>query len=77
MEQTNDQTTKRQVVELLVRAIRIDTTAAREVRATITYAFTPQRVAIDNTACSDGICYTLTRVVAEPVARRARTAQTI
>jgi site-specific DNA recombinase len=46
---TNDQATKRQVIELLVHGIRIDTDANREVSATITYAFSSERVAYIST----------------------------
>jgi len=42
---TNDKTTKQQVIELLVHGIRIDAAADRKVSATITYAFSPERVA--------------------------------
>jgi hypothetical protein len=45
VEETNDLATKRQVIELLVHGIRIDTDAQRGVSATITYVFSPERVA--------------------------------
>ena len=45
IDRTDDQVTKRQVIELLVHTIRVDTTADRKLSATITYAFSPERVA--------------------------------
>src|SRR5262249_27858848 len=44
VEQTNDEDTKRQVIELLVHGIRVETTEDRKLRVTIAYAFTPERV---------------------------------
>jgi hypothetical protein len=45
IEQRNDQVLKRQVIEMLVHQIRIDTHADRKLSVTITYAFHPERVA--------------------------------
>jgi site-specific DNA recombinase len=45
IEERDAQVAKRQVVECLVHGIRIDTDAQKQVIATITYAFTPERVA--------------------------------
>jgi site-specific DNA recombinase len=45
VEATNDQATKRQVMETLIHHIRIDTAHTGEARATITYAFSKERVA--------------------------------
>jgi site-specific DNA recombinase len=45
VEQRDDQVVKRQVVECLVHRIRIDMDAQQQVSATITYAFSPERVA--------------------------------
>jgi hypothetical protein len=50
VEATDDQTTKRQVMEILVHHIRIDTAHTGEVRATITYAFSKERVAVNGSA---------------------------
>src|SRR5262249_49862853 len=45
IDQTNDLETKRQVIEILVQGIRIDTQEDRRCLATITYTFGPARVA--------------------------------
>jgi site-specific DNA recombinase len=45
LEQRDDQVVKRQVIECLVHGIRIDIDAQQQVIATITYAFSPERVA--------------------------------
>jgi site-specific DNA recombinase len=50
VEQRDDQVIKRQVVECLVHGIRIDMDAQQQVIATITYAFSPERVAPIGTA---------------------------
>jgi hypothetical protein len=52
IDQTDDQTTKRQVMELLVQGIRIDTHADRTITATITYHFSAPRVAENIARCS-------------------------
>jgi len=49
IDHTDDQTTKRQVIEMLVHGIRIDTHADRTLSATITYAFSPDRVEVTST----------------------------
>jgi hypothetical protein len=49
LDHTDDQTTKRQLIELLVHGIHLKTSAEREVIATITYAFSPERVANSST----------------------------
>src|SRR5262249_49688610 len=54
VEQTDDQALKRQVIECLVQGIRIDTTPERAVIATITYVFSPERVATPTTPCVGG-----------------------
>jgi hypothetical protein len=45
----DNQSMKREVIEMLVRKIRIDTKPDRHVTATITYAFSPVRVAYIST----------------------------
>jgi hypothetical protein len=52
IDQTDDQTTKRQVIERLVHGIRIDTLPNTGPTATITYAFTPERVVCNTTRSS-------------------------
>jgi site-specific DNA recombinase len=53
IDRTNDLTTKRQVIELLVHGIRIDTLPKKGWTATITYAFGPEHVA-DSPTLSSG-----------------------
>jgi hypothetical protein len=52
IDRTNDLTTKRQVIELLVHGIRIDTLPKKGWTATITYAFSPERIADPSTMSS-------------------------
>jgi site-specific DNA recombinase len=54
VEQADDQAVKRQVIECLVKGIRIDTTPERTVIATITYVFSPERVVTSSTPCVAG-----------------------
>jgi hypothetical protein len=53
-DQTSDLATKRQVIELLVHRIRIDTQDQGQWTATITYAFTSHRVAVSSSPPAPG-----------------------
>jgi site-specific DNA recombinase len=50
IDRTDDRAAKRQVIELLVRHIRVDTHPDRTLSAAITYAFSPSRVAHASTS---------------------------
>jgi site-specific DNA recombinase len=54
VDRTNDQVTKRQVIEMLVQGIRMDTHEDGTRCATITYRFIPERVAAISTISASG-----------------------
>lgn len=63
IDQADDQAAKRQIFEILVQGIRIETQVDRTASAHITYHFSPPRVADVSTASSTSVCYTLTHLV--------------